>query len=136
MAMDAAVFAGCEGLLDEFNERVLAGEALRSLAFNPSRIDAACRAISNSRIKSKIAGETIRRCAIPGTRYPERQRHRNLLRCVRHVPSDVGLSARCRWRICRTSAGCTVGGPARIVDHMGPGALVTGGICFHHVPTE
>src|SRR6267378_7488342 len=114
-AMDPAGLARYEGYLAEVDETVLARETLPTLTGNPSRINASCRATCT------VASRTVSRCAIPRSRYPQGSGHRDLFVCVRHVLRNGGVSAR-RGRGCYGGpARCTVGGPARVVDHMRPG---------------
>src|SRR6267378_6176105 len=127
--MDPAGLARYEGYLAEVYETVLAGETLPTFTGNPSRINASCRATAAGR-------NTVGHCARLRSRYPQGSGHRDLFGCVRHVLGNGGVSAR-RCRGCYGGpARCTVGGPARVVDHMRPGVLETCAIRFNDIPTE
>src|SRR6266571_8066926 len=75
-----------EGLLAEFDETVLARETLPTLGENPGRIDASSRATA-------AGSNTVRHCAISGSRYPQARGQRNLFGSVRQVCADAGVPA-------------------------------------------
>src|ERR1700730_9133155 len=125
--MDPTVLGGREGLLAEFDETVLARETLPTLGGNPGRIDASGRATRS------VASWAVRRRAIPCSWYPQSSGHRDLFGSVRQACGDVGVSA---YRSGGSSARRTVGGPARVVDHVGPRVLESRRIRLNNIPAE
>jgi len=139
--VDAAVLAHGVGLLAEFEERVLSRKALPTFAQNPRRINAACgtagaAGTTHNRASRNVGPSAVRIVAINGTRYPQGKRHGDLLHGIRQETGDARSSARRCRRRCGSPARCTVGGPARVVNHVDAGVLVTGRIRFNNIPTE
>src|ERR1700730_216136 len=139
MAPDAAVLADRVRLLAEFEEIVLAREALPRLGENPRRIDAAGgtarppRPTNNRPIRDREPG-AVRLVAIHRAWHPQVSGHRNLFDCVCLEMTNVGVYA---WREAVLPASlCSVGGPTCVVDHVRPRVLVTSHIGFNNVPAE
>src|SRR6516162_9689769 len=102
--MDTAVFsdvrrrtgpAGCastEGLFAEFEERVLAGEALPAFAYHPRRIDAGCGVVDAG---GGLGPGAVAVRAVHRAWHVQIGRQRDSLVAVGHVASDGGSSALC-----------------------------------------
>ena len=139
MALNSAVLAGGIGLFTEFEEIVLAREALPALDSDPRRIDAAggtAWAAGTAHYRSSRYGGTyaVRCGAIDRARYAKVHGHRDLFAGVGQILVSGGRTAR---RVAgRAARRCSVGGTARVVDHVGSGVLVTGNIRFYDIPTE
>src|SRR5262249_10159883 len=100
VSMDAAVFARNVRRLSEFDEVVLAGEALPAFRDDPRRIDAAGRQVVRAAGR-RIAGAgaigngligAVRVLAIYGAGHTEVEGQRNLFDGVREVLGDVGIA--------------------------------------------
>src|ERR1019366_5628118 len=90
MTPDTAILAGRVGLLAEFQEIVLSGEALPRLGQDPGRIDSAggpTRTAGTACYRSSRDGKTfaVRIAAINRARYPQVSGHRDLFHGIRKV---------------------------------------------------
>src|SRR5262249_34668860 len=141
VSMDAAVFARNVRRLAEFDEVVLAGEALPAFRDDPRRIDAAGRQVVRAAGR-RIAGAgaigngligAVRVLAIYGAGHTEVEGQRNLFDGVREVLGDVGIAAGC---VAVAAGGGAVGRTAGVVDHVNTGGLIAGIVRFDDVPVE
>ena len=139
LAVNAARFANGIGLLAKLNEIVLARETLPTFGAEPERRinsagGTARRSWGRGRVKWSGGRGAVRIGTIVRAWYPQVRGHWDLLDGICQAMSNVRVSERSARR--RGAISRTVGGPARVINHVDARALVAGRIGFDHVPAE
>ena len=133
MATDSTVLARIVGFLAELKKLVLSHKALPAVAGSRRRIDSARRAARPPWRNWSRSARAVGTGAIVRAWNPQVRGHREILDGSGQVRQKRGVSAR---REAVAAHAGSVGGPARVVDHVRSRTLVTRGICFHYVPVE
>src|SRR5579864_5706486 len=134
--MDTAVFADCERLLAEFQERILSREALPSVGGSPRSIDATRGSTRTAGATGYWAGlnrgaRAISRAAVNRARHSQVSRQGDLFCRVRHEVRHRGVAA---YHSGGSAAGRAVGWATRVVHHVRTRALVASRVGFNYVP--